>query len=80
MKTDGNIPQRLVEFLRERRYDVATVQQEDLVGASDDDLAEVASAEGRVLLTLDAASLIYDAIRRVATQASRQYAQCAVGC
>lgn len=53
LKTDENIPQRLVEFLRERRHEVATVQDEHLVGASDDELAEVASGEGRVLLTLD---------------------------
>lgn len=53
LKTDENIPQRLVEFLRERRHEISTVQEEDLVGATDDGLAEVASGEGRVLLTLD---------------------------
>lgn len=53
LKTDENIPQRLVEFLRERHHEVATVQEENLVGESDDEVAEVASKEGRVLLTLD---------------------------
>jgi predicted nuclease of predicted toxin-antitoxin system len=53
IKTDENIPTRVIRLLRENDQDVATVRDEHLVGASDRRLAEVARDEGRILVTLD---------------------------
>ena len=53
IKTDENIPTRVIELLRENDQDVTTVRDEHLVGASDRRLAEVARNEGRILVTLD---------------------------
>jgi hypothetical protein len=42
LKADENIPTRVIQLLRERGQDVATVPGEDLVGAPDHSLVEAA--------------------------------------
>jgi hypothetical protein len=41
LKADENIPARVIQLLRERGQDVATVPEEDLVGAPDRSVAEL---------------------------------------
>jgi predicted nuclease of predicted toxin-antitoxin system len=53
VKLDENLPAELVEDLRARGHDVATVDEEDLSGASDPVVASAARGEGRILFTLD---------------------------
>ena len=53
IKTDENIPTRVIGLLRENDQDVTTVRDEHLVGVSDRRLADVARNEGRILVTLD---------------------------
>jgi predicted nuclease of predicted toxin-antitoxin system len=53
LKADENISARVIQLLRERGHDVATVPDEHLVGATDRSLAEAAASEDRILITLD---------------------------
>lgn len=53
LKADENVPTRVIRLLQEHDHDVATVPQEDLVGAPDHELAEAVGSEDRALITLD---------------------------
>ncbi len=53
LKLDENMPDAAAEILRSAGHDVALARDEALAGEDDDRLAAVASAEGRVLVTLD---------------------------
>jgi predicted nuclease of predicted toxin-antitoxin system len=52
-KLDENLPLRLATELKNLGHDVDTVPEEGLAGAPDDEVVSAASAEGRILLTLD---------------------------
>jgi hypothetical protein len=53
LKLDENIGRRGVELLRRAGYDVATVADQGLAGASDQALIDVCRKEERGLVTLD---------------------------
>ncbi len=53
IKLDENFGERGAKLLREFGHDVMTVRDQNLCGASDDNLIEVCGAEQRVLITLD---------------------------
>ena len=53
LKLDENLSERHARVTRERGCDAATVADESLSSASDSKVLDVASAEGRVLITLD---------------------------
>lgn len=52
-KLDENIPVEAVRILVDAGWDVATVHDENMVGAEDHLLAAACQAEGRVLFSLD---------------------------
>ncbi len=52
-KLDENMPEALVQFLTKAGHDVETVLNEQLSGAKDQLVLEVASREKRILLTFD---------------------------
>ena len=52
-KLDENLPLEAGILFREAGYDVHTVHDENLRGASDDVIYKTCVAEGRVLVTLD---------------------------
>lgn len=52
-KLDENIGRRGLELLRSAGHDVMTVREQDLQGAPDHRVFDVASREGRALITLD---------------------------
>ncbi len=52
-KLDENLHPQLSELLAEGGHEVATVRDEGLSGATDEEVHRVASSEGRTLLTLD---------------------------
>lgn len=52
-KLDENVPVELADDLRAAGYDADTVQDEGLRGFSDERLIDIASRDGRVLITLD---------------------------
>lgn len=53
VKLDENVPDSLGTILRDAGHDVAFARDEQLTSAPDDRVLAVASAEGRVLVTLD---------------------------
>ena len=53
IKLDENLGQRGGELFRRFGHDVATVADQNLTSAGDDQLAEVCSSENRCLVTLD---------------------------
>ena len=68
---------RIGAALREREHDVLAVdEQRDLDGATDEELMELASAEGRILVTLDAAD--FPRICREWLEAGKSHHGCAV--
>lgn len=52
-KTDENLHPDVAQYLRANGHDAHTVWDQALRGASDQALAQVCRAEGRVLMTLD---------------------------
>lgn len=52
-KVDENLPLEVAEHLRDGGYDAASVQEEALQGAMDDDLIDICLKEQRILVTLD---------------------------
>lgn len=52
-KLDENFAPGVADVFRRRQHDVHTVVDEQLSGASDDNVLNAAVAEGRVLVTLD---------------------------
>jgi len=61
LKLDENVPDLVSEILRAAGHDVALARDEQLAGASDDRLLEVAITEARALVTFD---LDFSDIRR----------------
>ena len=53
VKLDENMPSDLAGLLRQHGHDVATVPEEGLSGSEDGRVAEVATAEERVIVTFD---------------------------
>lgn len=51
--TDENIFPAIVNFLRQRGFDVADVREKGLSGADDDTVIAIARKEGRALVTFD---------------------------
>jgi predicted nuclease of predicted toxin-antitoxin system len=52
-KIDENLPAEIAALLQDRGFDAHTVNDEGLVGANDEAIAEAACRERRVLITLD---------------------------
>lgn len=50
---DENIPPPIVEFLRKKGFDIKSLSQSGISGASDMDVMKLACHEQRVLLTFD---------------------------
>lgn len=53
VKLDENVPDSVGGILQQGGHDVALARDEQLVGVADDRVLAVASAEGRVLVSLD---------------------------
>lgn len=53
VKLDENLPDSVAGILRGAGHDVALARDQELAGANDDRLLEVAASEGRTLVTLD---------------------------
>jgi len=53
LKLDENLGRRCIEMLRAAGHDVATVFDQHMTSAPDDDLIKACAAEGRALVTLD---------------------------
>jgi predicted nuclease of predicted toxin-antitoxin system len=53
IKLDENLGNRAIELFKEAGHEVITVSEQDLGGATDDELIETCRTEGRVLVTLD---------------------------
>jgi predicted nuclease of predicted toxin-antitoxin system len=54
---DGNIPLESVRFLRGEGHDVRDIRGTSYQGVSDQEISEIARAEGRLLITTDAGFL-----------------------
>ena len=52
-KIDENLPVEVADQLQQANYDALTVYDQELVGAVDENIAEVCLDEKRVLVTLD---------------------------
>lgn len=53
IKLDENLGNQAIELFKEAGHEVVTVSEQNLGGATDDDLIEACRTEGRVLVTLD---------------------------
>jgi predicted nuclease of predicted toxin-antitoxin system len=53
LKLDENIDARVITLLRLAGYDVATVPEQGLMSAPDEEVIEVCRSEGRCLVTCD---------------------------
>jgi len=52
-KIDENLPVEVAELLKKAGYDAITVSEQNLVGTSDINLANLCQKENRILVTLD---------------------------
>ena len=52
-KLDENLPLAACRLLRESGFDAMSVWDQEMIGASDQELARICSAEDRVLMTFD---------------------------
>ena len=53
VKADENLGHSAVELLRQAGHDVATVREQGLAGATDENVFRACASEGRALITLD---------------------------
>jgi predicted nuclease of predicted toxin-antitoxin system len=54
LKIDENLPSESSKLFRDAQHDAVSVQDQQLGGRPDADIAEACRAEGRILVTLDA--------------------------
>jgi hypothetical protein len=59
-KTDENLPVEVTELLRQHRHDAVSVQDQQMAGQADPQVARVCQAEGRALVTLNRALPLID--------------------
>ncbi|MBE2287553.1 MAG: DUF5615 family PIN-like protein [Prosthecobacter sp.] len=52
-KTDENLSVTVAELLRQHGHDAMSIDEQDMSGFADANVAEVVKSEGRVLVTLD---------------------------
>ena len=52
-KVDENLPVEVAELLNHAGYDAITVSEQNLIGTSDINLAELCRKEKRIIVTLD---------------------------
>ncbi len=52
-KTDENLPVKVAELLRQYQHDALSVQDQQMAGQGDPQVASVCQAEGRALVTCD---------------------------
>jgi predicted nuclease of predicted toxin-antitoxin system len=52
-KTDENLPVELTELLSQHQHDVRSVQDQQMAGQGDPQIARVCQVEGRALVTCD---------------------------
>jgi len=52
-KVDENLPVEAAKVLRQAGYDATTVQEQQLSGSADSEIAEICRQEERVIMTLD---------------------------
>ena len=63
-KIDENLPIEVAGLLQQAGYDAATVYDQSLVGATDENIATVCQTEKRAIVTLDTDfAVIYELIR-----------------
>jgi predicted nuclease of predicted toxin-antitoxin system len=70
IKLDENLPEGLADLLRSAKYDVATALEENLGGAKDPVVTAAVKQEGRLFMTYDLDSRIFESTRQEATAAS----------
>jgi predicted nuclease of predicted toxin-antitoxin system len=52
-KTDENLPVEVTELLRQHQHDALSVQDQQMAGQGDPEVARVCQVEGRALVTCD---------------------------
>jgi predicted nuclease of predicted toxin-antitoxin system len=52
-KIDENLPEELVQLLRDAGWDATSVVEQELGGSDDPKIRDVCDAEGRILITFD---------------------------
>jgi predicted nuclease of predicted toxin-antitoxin system len=52
-KTDENLPVEVAEMLRQNQHDAVSVQDQQMAGKGDPQIARVCQTEGRALVTCD---------------------------
>lgn len=69
-KLDENLPRAAAEPLRDLRHDVDSVVDEGIAGTEDHTVLKAATAEGRVVITLDRGLATFVDIRQARMRAS----------
>lgn len=52
-KVDENLPSEVTALLRDTGYDAVSVHDQEMVGFTDDNIADICKAEKRAMVTLD---------------------------